>query len=381
MKREKILITGGAGFIGSNIAKKLINEGHQITIFDNFNPQVHGKIKEVPVFLKQNAKVVIGDVTNINEFYSVLENQNIIVHLAAETGTGQSMYEIKRYSLVNIYGTSVLCDFLINRNHDIEKVILASSRAIYGEGKYLCSACGIVYPDHSPLALMKKGIYDPPCPICLSSDQISALPTDEDSKINPTSIYGITKQVQEQMIMMTARTIGIDSYSLRFQNVYGPGQSLINPYTGILSIFSQLARRNEEIQIFEDGNESRDFVFIDDVVLSICKCIVSNNSGQFVLNIGSGEKISVLDVAKLIKRYLNSKSSIKITGAFREGDIRHNYADIRRARDIIEYEPNWSFAHGLENFLNWVDSQDYISTQNNYNNSLQEMTEKGLLHH
>lgn len=375
---KKVLITGGAGFIGSNIARELLKGDFEITILDNFLTQIHGDKKELPKDLQNKVKLVIGDVTDKNMFYDALKGQDALIHLAAETGTGQSMYKIEHYSNVNIQATATLCDYLVNEDHQIKNIIVASSRSIYGEGKYLSEEFGEVYPD-SRVAVNKEVGFEVYCPKS-NKQNLKLVPTDEESKIHPSSFYGITKQVQEQMIIMTAKLIGIKGFALRYQNVYGPGQSLKNPYTGILSIFTRLALKNKEINIFEDGLESRDFVYIDDIVSATIKCLKYTKTEQHILNVGSGIPVDVITVAEEIITYLKSDSKIKISGAYREGDIRHNYADLKFINEIIGFKPSFSFKEGLHNFLNWVLTQDDIPLSiNDYMKSLEELKEKGLL--
>lgn len=375
----KILITGGAGFIGSRLALRLLKENYQVTILDNFSEQIHGNNKELPDQLKGNVKLFKGSVTDKSIFYQALEGQDVIVHLAAETGTGQSMYEIERYSNVNIQGTSLLMEYLVNnKKSTIQKVVVASSRAVYGEGKYRCSTHGIVYPNSRKTEDMRNELFDPVCPLC--GESCSELLTDEDSSIDPASFYGLTKLMQEKMILMFARSLNISGYALRYQNVYGPGQSLNNPYTGILAIFSKQAKMNKPIYIFEDGKESRDFVYIDDVVEATYRCIKPENKGVDVFNVGSGKKTTVLDVVTAITGFFNSKSDVSINGAFREGDIRHNIADLTRIQGKLGYTPKWDFDAGIVKFLEWAEKQTIDVDKDDYINSLKEMTDKGLMY-
>ena len=264
---KRILITGGAGFIGSNLALALINRGHQVRILDNLSSQVHGEDplqSELFQSIRYKTEFIKGDVTNRNDWLKALEGQEVVVHLAAETGTGQSMYEIERYCSVNIKGTAIMLDLITNnKQFNIKKMVVASSRAIYGEGKYQNSKGEIVYPDSRRNEDMRKGDFEVKC--AATGETLQVLATDEESKIHPLSVYGITKYNQEQMVLTIGKALSIPAVALRYQNVYGPGQSLANPYTGILSIFSTLIKNGEDINIFEDGKESRDFVYITDV--------------------------------------------------------------------------------------------------------------------
>ena len=266
---KKILITGGAGFIGSNIALKLVEWGYNVTVLDTLSSQIHGidPEKTSPLYqsIVSKVKFVQGSVTNRADWEKAsLCEQDAVIHLAAETGTGQSMYEIEKYVQVNIGGTALLLDILTNTPHTVKKILVASSRAIYGEGKYYSKEVGIVYPAQRIPVEMDKKNFEVSYPG--THTPLRLMPTDEESKIHPSSIYGITKQNQEQMVMTACAALGIAAVAFRYQNVYGPGQSLSNPYTGILSIFSTRIKNGHEINIFEDGKESRDFVYIEDVV-------------------------------------------------------------------------------------------------------------------
>ncbi len=375
---KKVLITGGAGFIGSNVARELVKEGYEITVLDNFLPQIHGDKNELLDDLSGKVKLIVGDVSDKSVLYAALEGQDAVIHYAAETGTGQSMYAVSHYTNVNIQATANLCDYIINESHNIKSVIVASSRSIYGEGKYNSLEHGTVYPNSRTFQNVNES-FEVCCPIS-KKHNLEVKATDEASKIHPSSFYGITKQVQEQMIILATQLKGICGYALRYQNVYGPGQSLKNPYTGILSIFTRLALQNEEINIFEDGLESRDFVHIEDVVNATVSCLKSTKKGQYILNVGSGIPVNVLEVAQEIVQYLKSTSQIKISGAFREGDIRHNFADLTLIKEVIGFEPQWRFKEGLHSFIDWVlEQNDIPKDTTDYKKSLGELKEKGLL--
>ncbi|MHC0447294.1 NAD-dependent epimerase/dehydratase family protein [Flavobacterium sp. 3-218] len=375
---KNILITGGAGFIGSNLALKLIDKGYCITIIDNLSPQIHGENPELtsPLFksIKNKVKFISGTVTSRKDWEQALEGQNIVVHFAAETGTGQSMYCIEKYTEVNIQGTAIMLDILANSNHNVEKILIASSRSIYGEGKYRHPELGIVYPKHREEQNMLAGNFD----LTFADNQkLELLATDEDSKIHPSSVYGITKQNQEQMVMTVCPTLGIAPVAFRYQNVYGPGQSLSNPYTGILSIFSTQIRNNNPIQIFEDGKESRDFVFIDDVVAATILGIEKSEANGQVFNVGTGVATDVLEVAKSLIKSYEINVPVTVTGKFRLGDIRHNYADLTKIKTFLGFEPKVYFKEGIEKFSKWVLQQEI--QEDKLSNSLEEMKKKGLL--
>jgi dTDP-L-rhamnose 4-epimerase len=373
---KNVLITGGAGFIGSNLSLKLMNLGYNVTVLDNLSKQIHGNpdISSLYQSIKNKVNFIHGDVRSKEDWYKALKNQNVVVHFAAETGTGQSMYEVQRYVDVNINGTALFLDYLVNEEHSVKKVIIASSRAIYGEGKYRCNTHGDVYPTERLEKDLIKGDFEPKCPIC--HETVVLLATYEDSKIHPSSVYGITKQNQEQMVLSVCKSIGIPAVGFRYQNVYGPGQSLKNPYTGILSIFSTQILNNNNINIFEDGFESRDFVYINDVVDATILGITKDAANYEVFNVGSGKATTVVDVAMKLKENFNSKVEIKVTGNFRLGDIRHNYADLSKINNKLSFAPQYDFETGIHEFVNWVKSQEVV--EDNYSKSIEEMKSKGL---
>jgi len=376
---KRILITGGAGFIGSNLAIKLLSKGYDVTVLDNLSPQIHGDDPETtsPLYLsiKDRVNFIKGSVTSREDWEKALKNQECIVHLAAETGTGQSMYEIEKYVNTNIGGTAILLDLLANTKHTVKRVVVAESRAIYGEGRYFSDELNqFVYPSERKDEDMKNGDFEVKYQNCQKSLQLVG--TTEDSKIHPTSVYGITKQVQGQLVHTVCKSLGIESVSFRYQNVYGPGQSLSNPYTGILSIFSTRIKNGNGITIFEDGKETRDFVFIDDVVDATILGIEVKEAAGYAFNIGTGVAIDVLTVAETLIEKYGIKVPVAITGNYRLGDIRHNFADISLARKILGFEPKWSFSHGIGEFTKWVNEQEV--QEDKYASSIAEMKTKGL---
>jgi len=374
MKYNNILIAGGAGFIGSNLALKLIDKGYNITVLDNLSPQIHSDNSPLYNSIKDKVRFIKGTVLSYDDWKKALEGIDVVVHLAAETGTGQSMYEIEKYTDVNIKGTSIFLDILTNEKHSVKKMVVASSRAIYGEGKYDCPKCAIVYPVARKDEDMSKGDFAVKCPHC--GTNVKLLATDETSKIHPSSIYGITKQVQEQMFMIVGKSLNIPAVAFRYQNVYGVGQSLSNPYTGILSIFSTRIKNNNDINIFEDGKESRDFVYIDDVVDATILGIEKDEANYEVFNVGLGEAIDVNTVASTLVKAYNSDSKITISGNYRLGDIKDTYADLSKIKTKLGFEPKVSFEEGINKFTSWVDKQEIM--EDKYEKSIEEMKEKGL---
>lgn len=375
---EHVLITGGAGFIGTRLAARFARDGHRVTVLDSLLPQVHGETPaETSPLLRSLdgvADVIVGTVTSKDDLRRALADASIVVHLAAETGTGQSMYEIDRYVDVNVGGTAKLLDILANESHDVRRLVISSSRSIYGEGAYLTEDGRRVFPGHRDDADMARGDFDVHAP---GEGTLRVIPTDEDALLHPSSVYGITKQMQEALITTVAPTIGVEPVSVRYQNVYGPGQSLKNPYTGILSIFSTLIRQGKEINIFEDGEETRDFVYIDDVVEATFLAATVPAAAGRILNVGSGVATSVNEVVAALFDAFGTTVPTRISGNYRLGDIRHNVADTSALRDVLGFTPRVPFAEGVKNFVEWVLTEPVEG--DGYERSLKEMAERNLL--
>lgn len=373
---NKILVTGGAGFIGSKLVKNLYNEGNSVVVLDNLNPQVHGadgnsfSYKSIIGF----CEFIKGDVISEKDWATALVDVNTIIHLAAETGTGQSMYESMRYTAVNTMGTAILADYLVNKKHKIKKVIVASSRAVYGEGKYACVKHGYVYPDSRLPEKMNAGIFECLCPLC--TRELEPTATDENSRISPLSVYALTKFYQENLLINASKVMNIPVCSFRFQNVYGPGQSLSNPYTGIISIFSTRMKGNKDIIIFEDGKESRDFVYVEDVITTLMLAVNTESFKHNIYNVGSGKMTTIMEVSSLLKDLLNSSSEIKVTGQYRKGDIRHNFADLTLLKNDFNFLPEMNIKTGLKKFVDWAEEQEIFEDQ--YDKSLHELKRRGL---
>jgi dTDP-L-rhamnose 4-epimerase len=353
---QTVLVTGGLGFIGLNLTRELVRFGDHVVILDNLSPQIHGVLPQLrdPILESPQVKIIRGDVTDVLAVGRSIVDVDAIVHLAAETGTAQSMYEVAHYNRVNSQGTAILLDCLVNSSHQVKRFVLASSRSIYGEGAYQCPNCGVVYPTSRTLETLTARDWELRCPTC--HGPISPIPTSEAAKIQPASIYAATKFAQEDLVRISCAALGIGATVLRFQNVYGAGQSLNNPYTGILSIFSTRIRRSLPLPIFEDGRESRDFVHVSDVVHAIHLGLQLQTQEAEVLNVGSGVASSVLEVAQLLHSLLGGdvRSLPVTTGEFRVGDIRHCYADVSRLTRVLAWTPQIDLSTGLREFSEWV---------------------------
>ncbi|MBQ9609651.1 MAG: NAD-dependent epimerase/dehydratase family protein [Lachnospiraceae bacterium] len=380
MKMKKILITGGAGFIGSEIVNQLFDlKKYDITVMDEMIEQIHGKNWEDSYLykkIKDKCKFIKGSVCDLDKVNEAINDNEYIIHLAAETGTGQSMYEINRYNEVNIMGTSNIIQAisLLGENSLVKKIVLSSSRSVYGEGKYNCINCGDIYPDSRDKGRMMNGDFDLYCPCC--GNKLELMATSEDSEIKPSSLYAFTKYSQEKMLQTMCPALGIDYTIFRFQNVYGVGQSLKNPYTGILSVFSTLMLENASINIFENGLESRDFINVRDIATGVISCLDNADSNGEIINLGSGINTSVINIAEMLKKHYKSSSNINITGDFRIGDIAHNKADISKAIKILGFKPSIELEDGLKEFCEWVVGQTLDNSK--YINSLNEMENAGM---
>jgi dTDP-L-rhamnose 4-epimerase len=377
-KIKNILITGGAGFIGSHLGLSLVAKGYAVTVLDNLSRQIHGRDPERSYLyrsIRDRVRFIRGDVRDRKDWERSLEGQDAVIHLASETGTGQSMYKIYDYSDVNIGGTALMLDILTRNRKNVRKILLSSSRAVYGEGRYLCFTHGEVYPSARNETDLKEKFFDCRCPVC--GKPVELLPTSEDSRVNPASVYGITKYVQEQLCLVTAKTLDIPAVVFRYQNVYGAGQSLHNPYCGILSIFSTRIRNGNDLDVFEDGRESRDFISVEDTVRATVLGLESDKADYNIYNVGTGLPVNVLDVANKLVRLYKSKVQVNISGIFRAGDIRHNFADITKIRDDLGFEPEVSFDEGISAFVKWACCQEL--TEDRYSQSLSELRENGLI--
>jgi dTDP-L-rhamnose 4-epimerase len=378
MKCGKTVISGGLGFIGTETAKMLAGQGRPVVLFDNLSKQIHGEIPNLSalsILESNHVEVYRGDVCNAEDWKEVLANAACVIHLAAETGTAQSMYRISRYVKTNVGGTAVLLDYLANHAHSVKKVILASSRSVYGEGAYRCARCGVVYPSMRSDERLRSRQWEPECPTC--GGPVVATATPEEAKTRPASIYAATKLAQEDFVQVTAVALGIPAVILRFQNVYGEGQSLKNPYTGILSIFSNQLRSGKAIDLYEDGQESRDFIHVSDVARAVVLCAASDGADGKTLNVGSGQPTTVEQIGVMLKERIGAKTQPVVSGRYRLGDIRHGYADTSAIRKHLGFVPNISLAQGLDRFVEWVMQQP--PEPDRLDVATQELISRGLM--
>ncbi len=370
---ERVLITGGAGFIGTRLARRLLGEGFAVRILDVLLPQVHGPAPQVPDWMRRDCELLVNDVRDRQAVEQAVQDVDAAIHLAAETGTAQSMYAIERCVGVNAGGTATLLECLVPHASRIRKIVVASSRAVYGEGKYRCAACGPVFPPSRRAEDLAAARWDPSCPRCGSP--LTSVPTDEDSRLSPASIYGATKLSQELLATAFGPAFQIPVVALRYQNVYGSGQSLGNPYTGILTHFFSALRDGHAPRVFEDGRESRDFVHVDDVVDATVLALAARDSGVF--NVGAGVSTSILTLAQAMCRSMNAQVAPVVVPEYRVGDIRHCVADLTRAAAGLGYAPRVDLEHGLSEFVAWAARQP--PSAGSVTQANQELAALGLL--
>ena len=374
---KKVLVTGGAGFIGSHLVDKLIEQkGYEVTVLDVLEEQVHGKVDYPPYYLNKKAKFIRGSVTNYKNLENLVGENDVIFHLAAMVGVGQSMYQIEKYSDYNILGLANLLDILVNSEHTIEKIIIASSNTVYGEGKYQCKSCGIIYPKLRLSNQLESKDWELNCPKC--GTKVEPLLTDENSPCNPSSIYAFSKQAQEKISLMIGNTYGINTCILRLFLVYGTRQALSNPYTGVCAIFSTRALFGKPPIIFEDGKQSRDFVNVKDVCLALVLAMEKNAANGEILNVGTGIPTTIKEVADIITEKINPELKPDYNQQFRIGDIRHCVADISKIKNKLGYSPTLTFKEGIDDLIGWIETQK-DNIQKPSQKAMQELKEKGLL--
>lgn len=352
MKRKRILITGGAGFVGSHTADALVASGHEVCIFDNLTSQVHGGAES---YIARGAQLVLGDVRNLEKLSKVVRGAEIIFHFAAAVGVGQSMYRISDYISTNNLGTANLLQAVLNTRSTPEKIVVASSMSIYGEGKYRCTECGEMAPSPRPLDQLRAKQWETHCPRC--GEALAPVPTREDKPLQCTSIYALSKKDQEEMTLLFGRTYQVPVVALRYFNVYGTRQSLSNPYTGVAAIFASRLMNGKSPIIFEDGRQMRDFVSVHDVVQANMLAMENPGADGCAVNIGSGNPVTIAEIADELQQALGTGIPPEITGKYRAGDVRHCFADIAGALELLGYRPRYAMTGGISELAEWLRSQ------------------------
>ena len=370
---KKVLVTGGAGFIGSHTVDALIERGDTVRVFDNLNSQVHGPLAEKPLYLHEGAEFVQGDMRDRDSLRKAIEGMDIIIHDAAEVGVGQSMYSIDQYISTNVGGTGILWDVLVNVSNNVEKVLVASSMSNYGEGRYICGEHGKISPKSRSIEQMQAGQWEVLCPLC--EQPAIPVPTDEDKEMHCTSVYAQSKKDQEVYSLMIGEAYKIPTVACRYFNCYGPRQSLNNPYTGAAAIFCSAIKNDKAPLIYEDGCQQRDFIHVKVLVRGKLMLLDSSKSNYQVFNVGRGKPASILEVAKTLIGIFGKSLTPDVIGKFRNGDIRHCYADTSKI-SALGFEPELSLKEGLTDLVTWGDQQSAVSRTEDAH---QELVAKGLV--
>ncbi|MCL4338785.1 SDR family NAD(P)-dependent oxidoreductase [Patescibacteria group bacterium] len=372
LKYNKILVTGGAGFIGSHLLDGLIGKGYKVRVLDNLYRQIHPTGK-LPEYFNKKAEFMKGDVTRRTDWKKALAGVDAVIHLAAAVGVGQSMYEIEHYVKVNSLGTALLLDILANERHTVKKIIVAASMSSYGEGTYRCSKCGLIRPPLRSEEQLAKKDFNVYCPNC--KQMVSSVPTNEDAKQNSNSIYAIGKKEQEEMVLTFGKAYGLPSVALRYFNVYGPRQSLSNPYNGVAAIFMSRVKNGKAPIINEDGMQTRDFVHVSDVTAANIAVLEKDEANYQVFNVGSGKPVSIKEVAEIIIKLYKSDLEQDVTYKVRKLDVRHCYADTAKIQELLGWSANVDFTEGISQLIDWgrnekaVDKMDF---------ALRELEKRGL---
>jgi dTDP-L-rhamnose 4-epimerase len=351
---KKVLITGGAGFVGSHLADALLARGHEVRIFDSLSAQVHNGM---PDYLTRDAEFMRGDMRDLDRVGEALRGVDVVFHLAAAVGVGQSMYEIAHYMGSNTQGTANLLQALLETKCRVEKLVVASSMSIYGEGRYVCEQCGPMAPPPRDNEQLRQKRWEALCPECGAA--LKPVPTDESKPLQCTSVYALSKKDQEEICLLFGRTYAVPVVALRYFNIYGTRQALSNPYTGVMAIFASRLLNGRLPLVFEDGRQMRDFVSVHDITKANLLAMERPQADGMALNVGSGAPISISDVALKLAHSLGREGDFRaeITYKYRAGDIRHCFADIGASRQVLTYEPSVRFEDGMRELVGWLRSQ------------------------
>jgi dTDP-L-rhamnose 4-epimerase len=363
---KKILVTGGAGFVGSHTVDALLREGHSVRVFDNLADQVHHGT--VPGYLSSEAELVRGDVRDLDALRAVISDVDVVYHFAAAVGVGQSMYEIARYMEINTQGTANLLQALLDRNDRLEKLIIASSMSIYGEGQYRCEQHGMVSPPVRPASQLRAKQWQVGCPQC--EQPLEPAATAECKPLQCSSIYALGKKDQEELGLLFGRTYDVPVVALRYFNIYGTRQALSNPYTGVAAIFASRLLNGRAPLIFEDGEQLRDFVSVHDVVQANLLAMQRSEADGLALNIGSGQPLTIRQIAETLAATLEVEMGVEITGKYRAGDIRHCFAEISLAHRLLGYSPRHQLQGAVGELVEWLRSQSAVDRVEEASNRL-----------
>lgn len=369
----QILVTGGAGFIGSHLVDELVEAGYDVTVVDNLTDQVH---ESEPEYLNAEAKYVWGDIRDRDLITELLERVDVLTHQASAVGVGQSMYEIEHYVDVNTLGTARLLDVIVNEDIDLEKMVVASSMSIYGEGRYYCPECDEArYPSLRSNEQLARGEWEQRCPEC--GTILQPRPTPESKPLDSTSVYAITKKDQEELVRSIGRTYDIPTVGLRYFNAYGARQALDNPYTGVCAIFSSRIKNDNPPVVFEDGEQTRDFIHVEDVARAN-RLAIESHIDDAAVNIGTGDPQTIRNIAETLIDLYGKAGSLQpeIVDDYRAGDIRHCYADTTQARELLGFEPEVDFEEGMQRLVDWAIDQD---AEDRFEAAQQELESKGLV--
>jgi dTDP-L-rhamnose 4-epimerase len=375
MSITNVLVTGGAGYIGSHLVDALVARDYRVSVLDNLEPQVH-RSGAWPSYANPKAEYVRGDVRDRAVFEPLVLAADAVVHFAAAVSVGQSMYQVDRYVDVNTRGTALLLDILVNSRHHVQKLVVASSIGVYGEGAYRCHTHGVVAPSIRPEAQLAARDWEQRCPVC--GDHVTSIPTPEDKPLYRDNIYSMTKYHQEEMVLLIGKTYGIPAVAPRFFNVYGPRQSLSNPYAGVAAIWLSRLLNGKQPIVFEDGGQLRDFVSIHDVVDCLVLMLETPGADYLPVNVGSGTVVTIREIAELLSRLVATSIAPQITQTGRKFDIRHNTADISVARSTLGFAPRVTLEQGFGELIEWARSTPDIAVDF-FDRALDELKQKGLL--
>jgi len=367
-----ILVTGGAGFIGSHLVDGLLAAGRRVRVLDNLDPLAHPGGH--PVHLSTEAELVEGDLRERHTVDQALEGVEAVLHLGGMVGNGESMVNVRRAVDVNVAGTATLLEALIARRDQVRRIVTASSMAVYGEGAYRCPEHGTVFPPVRPAEQLRRREWEPQCPACGRELQPEA--TRESASLRPTSVYGITKRDQEELSLVLGRGYGIETVALRYLNIYGSRQALANPYTGVAAIFAARILNGRGPRVFEDGGQLRDLVHVSDVVRATLAAMEAPGAPGRAINVATGRRLSVLELAAQVAAALGSDLDPEITGEYRAGDIRHCFADTTRATELLGFRAERDLSEGLPELAEWVAGQDVAE---NGDRAAADLRARGLL--